>query len=391
MDDKIKVLVIIGLAGILGISIFLNLQVYGAKKSLEQELEFMRAENASLTKKVEEAKKENKKLQEQVSTLEADLSKTSQQKEELAKQKEELQKQYDAALKEKEKLLEKAKGEGAAFSAEAPAAAGTQAEQNYWAGILKIKTDLEMQLKNLQASNDQLKRDKGTLEMDLNNIMHEKRDLEDKLQYNTKMVDGMASELVKEKNLRFALQEKLNSIKSENASLRRQLNGLTNDRMKLEKKLAQLTDEKAALERQLNEADLFLKERLSTITDAKQQMEIIRSGVKPASATGAAKKESVELPPIVVRSQPEAAESALPKSAVEEEPRFGSILSVNRDHHFVVIDLGESAGVRVGDVFQVYKGRESIATIEVIQTRKAISACDIKRETKPISAGDSVR
>ncbi|MDD5254703.1 MAG: hypothetical protein PHR11_01460 [Candidatus Omnitrophica bacterium] len=208
MEDKIKVAIIIGLTVVLALSIFINLQTYGAKKSLETESEYIKAENASLSKKVDEARRENKKLQEQIQTLESDLGKSSQEKEDLLKQKEDIQKKYDVLSREKDRLsadrLKTAAGSASPETEEVPQ---TLAEQNYWAGVLKAKTDAELQVKNIQVSNEQLRREKSTLEMDLNNLMQEKKDLEDKMQYNDKMLDGMAADLVKEKNFRFELQE----------------------------------------------------------------------------------------------------------------------------------------------------------------------------------------
>ncbi len=95
-------------------------------------------------------------------------------------------------------------------------------------------------------------------------------------------------------------------------------------------------------------------------------------------------KESVELPTIVVRPQPES-------SAQESKEVSGNILAINKDNSFVIIDLGLDTGIKVGDTFQVQRDNKFIATIEVIQARKNISACDIKKETEPIKVGDSVR
>jgi hypothetical protein len=69
----------------------------------------------------------------------------------------------------------------------------------------------------------------------------------------------------------------------------------------------------------------------------------------------------------------------------------GKILSVDRDNNFVVIDLGIDVGIKIGDTFQVYRGDRIIATIEVIQARRGIAACDIKKEYLSIIAGDTVR
>jgi hypothetical protein len=56
------------------------------------------------------------------------------------------------------------------------------------------------------------------------------------------------------------------------------------------------------------------------------------------------------------------------------------------------VDLGEESGIRAGDSFRVYRdNNQEIATVEVIQVRQNISACDIKKETVSIKIGDTIR
>jgi hypothetical protein len=69
----------------------------------------------------------------------------------------------------------------------------------------------------------------------------------------------------------------------------------------------------------------------------------------------------------------------------------GRILSTDLANNFVVIDLGEDAGVSMGDVFKVSRDGEEIGSIEVIQVRNTISACDIKKKTTTFKIGDTVK
>lgn len=105
MDDKTKLIIIISLAAVLLISLVVNLQIYGAKKTVEQELGYAKSENESLSKKFQESRKENKELQEKLDTLTSELNKISQDKEELQRQHEEMTKKYDALLVEKENWM----------------------------------------------------------------------------------------------------------------------------------------------------------------------------------------------------------------------------------------------------------------------------------------------
>jgi hypothetical protein len=105
------------------------------------------------------------------------------------------------------------------------------------------------------------------------------------------------------------------------------------------------------------------------------------------------KKESIELPPIVVRPQTE--KISAPQEQIQEPipeiPSAGKILAVNRDDNFAIINMGEDLGIRVGDTFQVYRKGKPIAIIEVIKTRRSIAACEIKTEITPIQLEDTIR
>jgi hypothetical protein len=71
----------------------------------------------------------------------------------------------------------------------------------------------------------------------------------------------------------------------------------------------------------------------------------------------------------------------------------GKVLTINRENNFIVIDLGSDNGVKVGNIFSIYRdiGGKSIADVEIIQLRKNISACDIKKESVSIHVGDVVK
>lgn len=257
--EKTKVIIMAILGGALAISLLLNISVYGAKKALEQELQYSKAENLMLTKKLEDLRKENKRFQEQITALISDLKKVSEEKEASQKEIGALNKERDKTLKEKDELAERLKAQA-------------------------IATD-------------------------------------------------------------------------ENAALKQQLASLNSGKAELEKKLGELSEEKGKLELKIKEME-------------------------------AAKEGSIELPAIVV--SPRQGKAAAGNEG-EGPAKPGSILSVNKENNFVIIDLGQEQGVKAGDTFSVYRRNQQVAIIEVIQTRSSISACDIKKEIQPVEAGDSIK
>ena len=61
------------------------------------------------------------------------------------------------------------------------------------------------------------------------------------------------------------------------------------------------------------------------------------------------------------------------------------------ENNFVIVNIGEGTGVRLGEQLSVYRDSKYIAKLEVIQVRKDISAADIKEQSSKIKVGDSVR
>ncbi|MFC1805172.1 hypothetical protein ACFLZ3_05050, partial [Candidatus Omnitrophota bacterium] len=102
-------------------------------------------------------------------------------------------------------------------------------------------------------------------------------------------------------------------------------------------------------------------------------------------------QDSVELSPIVVR--PFGAEIYEPEIGALEVSRVlsGEVLAVNKGNNFVVIDLGSDAGLGVGDTLRVFRNNYAFATIEVIQVRAGIAACNINQSIGPIRAKDQVK
>ena len=388
MEDKIK-FVAIGLAAALLISVFANFQSCNSRKAAELARDALKEENASLAKKVEDGIKDKKEIENKFGALKEELDKLAKEKDELASRRDELQKQYEALVKERDATQERLKDQiGEARQGVSESASSK--EESYWAKVLKDKTDLSVrveglrsELERLKIANEQLKRDKGSLELDLKNLARDKEILEQQVQG----MDSISIDLVREKNAKMKIQDNLAAVKKENSSLRRQLRYLGSRKTYLENKLQKLQEDKAALQRQFDEMGTMLESKMYQMGDVKEKLQAIRSGEEPE--TNEPKKESVELPPIVVRPGSEMPAPAERISAATEG--IGRILEVNRESKFIIIDLGEDYGLKIGDIFHVYRSGKLVGTIEVVQARKGITACDIKEEKTPIKVGDIIK
>ena len=384
MEQKAK-LIIVGLIGVTLICLFLFIQALGIKQQLMRERDDLKSENISLTAKIDKLSSNLRGYEEKVRSLGSDLERVSQEKAELDKK-------YELVKKEREELAEKLKNQKQKQSETADRGSQNfvpQTDDAYWASILKAKTDLELQLGNvrnemrtLQINNEQLQRDKSTSEIELNNLKREKADLSRQLDYNKKLLDSIAQELVRETNDKTQIQNSYKTIHNENSILSRQLASLNTRKVNLERNLQELNEDKNVLKRRINEMESMLTDKLTQIDGLKGRIENVKSGIPVEE-----KKESIELPAIVVKPQ-----SGAP--GVEEESGstlMGRVMAVNKDNNFVIVDLGDEAGIKVGDALRVYRADKPIANIEAIQVRRNISACDIKKQGTPIKIGDTVR
>ncbi len=273
--------------------------------------------------------------------------------------------------------------------------------------ISKERRSLQEKVSALTNELGKASQEKEDIQRQYEAIMKERNELVDRvaaLQKDSNKLRSDLDSLAREKQqLGKNLENNFAPIKQENTQLRQQLEEIKALKVKMEAELKQLTGEKSDLENKLNEIDSFLAQKLSKskYQSLKEQIGNIRSGNTPApqaqvtqppakaQQSPRSEKESVELPAIIVKPQGKE-EAPADKNAVAKPS--GSILEVNRENGFVIIDLGQEIGVKPGDVFRVYRqGQDSpIATLGVIQVRQKISACDIKEESTPIDAGDLV-
>jgi chromosome segregation ATPase len=385
MDQKTK-LIIIGLIGFSVVCLFLFMQATSSQQMLTRERNDLKSENATLISKVDRIESDLKANQVKIASLQDEKAKAIQDINDL-------QKKLDLVNRSRDELVERLKSQrkeevsGAGQQETAP-----QDTDAYWGRILKAKTDLELQLssiqgelKSLQASNESLQRDKSVLEIDINSLRNEKQDLLRQLDYNQKLLDSISQDVVRERNDKVAIQESFKAIKAENKVLSRQLKNLNSHKADLDKKIQDLQEGKSAIEKRLSEMETMLTERVSQVNSLKEDLDAIRSG-KPVADLDKKFKESVELPAIVVRSS-----SPIEKTETGAAAFPGKVLAVNLDNNFVVIDLGSSSGMKSGDRFSVYRDGKQIGSIEVIQVRDNISACDIKRMSTPLKTGDNIK
>lgn len=413
MQDKVKFIAIAVIAILLVTLIYYYNTSQTQIKNLTTERDSLLQVKADLEAKNSKLTIDLKTTGDQLKLTQADLEKVNGEKQELQtrvdgllQNEATLRAELDGVKKQLEELQKnKEKPEERQSNVDQFMSKPTQSisDELYWAAILKKKADLELQLDAIQADNkaikmasDQLKVDKNTLTLELTNIIREFDDSKRQFDYNQKMLDTISTELAREKNDKLQIAKTLNLLKTENKLLRHQVKLLADKKIDLESKVNKLVDKNTNLERNMTNMEIFVKEKILQMDSFKRQMETVSSDSQaeemiPASDRAAStiktstSSTAVQLPPIFVKSDDKLG------SKKADFGTSGSVMAVNSLGGFIIINIGEEAGVKIGDAFNVYRGNKLVANIEVIQNRQKISACDLKKEIIPVEIGDTVK
>jgi chromosome segregation ATPase len=419
MIDR-KLIVIIGLIVIIAAGAVFTFGKVNQVSLLQRDKTGLEEEKKTINDKLESMIKENRAFKEKITAFDERMEK-------LGTDKNEIQKRLEGAVKEKEDLknevkklnkdiaAEKGRSEiikSAPRSSEEATEAGSAGPEkdNYWAGILKNKAELELEVETLRddldalkETNEKLMQAKNGLSLELKSQSRGTRDSERQLMYNNKVIDSLTQELFREKSDKLIIQANLNSLEADNALLKDQLKNLDTRKVELENKFAELQAKNKVMENNLTRMELFIRQKVMQMDNLKaelgslQQPKIIsfesEESARPAALSrkeaGEPRKEAVQLQPIVVRPQDTGKGKTAP--AVVQANK-AEVMAINAENNFVIINVGENSGIKVGDRFRIHnKKRETISDVEVIQVRKNIAACDIKTQNYYIEVGDEVK
>jgi len=400
MNNKIKIL-LVGLAVVCAASLVIAFQLNTVNKALRndfaiKEQEFV-SERQSLSSQLNNLQIARKKLESELSELRGKFDVAVKERDDVKSKFDLVTKERASAvdrlqelIKENKPLTEEVAKLKETGGVSYTVSTTTSQDDAYWAKLVKDKAALEIEVQNLksQLSDAQLKGENAMeegrkLDLQFKTINQARMDLERKLVYNEKLAESLSEDLVREKRDKKAIADQLESIRQENFELKSRLMALGDKKTSLEGKLVDLQQEREILSKRLAELDQILQERVDQIIQVKDDLKAARTEAKEASTKDA---RVVQLQPIVVKAtEPQVASPA-------GKPGAGQILAINEENNFVIIDMGEQDGVKVGQTFNVYRNTEKIASLEVIQIRKEISAADIKSVTSgsKLKIGDLV-
>jgi hypothetical protein len=230
----------------------------------------------------------------------------------------------------------------------------------------------------------ELKQKNEGLQMELDNLKHKSEGLDQEIKYKSDLVNNLSLELARTKNDKKFLTDRLTVINDENSQLRQELKGLVQTKGSLQKSIVKLTQDKNKIEKELGSTETIVQNKIDEIWQIKEGLD----DTFKKAAEKSTSKDGIELPPIHVNSNVSKGEFDQGMS----DPGFsGKVVSLNEENNFIIVDIGESQGIQLGDNLSVYRDSKYIARLEVIQVRQDISAADIKDQWSKIQVGDIVR
>lgn len=210
----------------------------------------------------------------------------------------------------------------------------------------------------LQLQLDQVNAEYGALKAQLDTYKKKAMGLEEQVKQSQSIIDDLTHSIAQEKAAREEAAAKLNVLKQE-------LEGQKALRMELESKAAQAVVE--------------LETTRGLLKDLEAQKQELESKVKELQAN----TQNLELGKIVVGST-ELKKDQAAKAAGAVEPAApaqtkaggleGKVLVVNRDHDFIVINMGSKDGVKLGDKFYVYQADNLLGEVKIEKLHDSMAA-----------------
>lgn len=385
-------------------------EVTGYKKNLaaagEKQKE-LASENDQLKQQASEVLDKKTKLEEELTQLNTKIADFEVRIETLNSERDDWKGRYEKASKERDEAIAKMEDAAKKLEEQKKLAASQAAEnsyaeldpskqsENHWSGVLQEKAQLNLRIEKLEGDLNQsamdieeLKKRNSDLEMEINSLKQEKDELVRQMTLKTNVADNISVDLVREKNDKKAVIDQLEKMKQENLDLRSQVKELGTMKIALEKSITRLQEDKAVIEKKLIQSETVIQSRLDDVIKLKDDIRKA-SSAKP-------KEQEVMLPPIIVNGSSSQAKPEAPAAPQAPQPSAqrtisGKVVSVNQENNFVILDLGEKSGAKIGDRLSVYRDDGYIGELEIIQVRSDISAADIRKQSMPLQPGDSVK
>ncbi|MCK9614936.1 MAG: hypothetical protein M0R48_05455 [Candidatus Omnitrophica bacterium] len=371
--DKTKLIPVIFLILVLllgGAAIML----YTEKGKLAEDNKILAKDKGILTEERDNLRDSNNKLERDKQSYEERIQSITSKLTDIEKERDDWKKKFEDTSSERdalvEKLKEKPKVEVAQSATAGTTSAQTPISEEYWADFVKVKAALEVKVEDLNKQLNEAKlklseldRSNKELSSKLDELSKEKERVENEMEIKERTMRIVSRDLVSEREARKIAMEELNKLRGENVNLRRELVVLNKEKVQLQTNIMDVSEKKGVLEDKISGVENVMKEKSLELEELQKEL---TTTIKGDGKVASRETASVELPPIVVKS------GAGPRGLK------GEILAVNPEERFVVVNMGETSGVGPGNELKVLRKNKEIGRIQIIETRKDISAADIK-------------
>lgn len=378
-----------------------NTKIQEQLKAIEGEKNKIQADFTAVNERVAKADEELKKITQERDEWKARIEAIQKERDELAVK---LKEQSSAPVPEPQIVYKYIERPVEEKPKEEPAPAEAKKEtqtvdetaydnmgDSYWADVLKQKAQLEVEVNNLHKEVSasaveiaELKKENNDLQLEMGKLKNEKEFIEREIKNGKDLADALSMELARVKGDNKYSSERTAKLMEESDALRDQIKGLTSTKIALEKTIVRISEEKKDLERKLTDTERMVENKISEIWDIKESLN------KQVKDLAMSTKE-IELPPIVVSAGRPSAPEQEQKAAAVQVGLAGNVVSVNEENNFIIIDKGQGSGIAIGNKLNIYRDKDYIAQVEVIQVRPDIAAADIKEKKSKIKVGDIVR
>ena len=221
------------------------------------------------------------------------------------------------------------------------------------------------------------------LEKERDELTKAKTELETRTSDLTKQAKAVAEQLAQERRAREALTSELAQMRKDSSQFKTQMD--------------QERSDKQALTEDLSKAKQSYQALSNELTTLRQAKEALEKRVKEMLAQRAKEAEQIVVTNPAAGT-PQAGTSPAPVSAVStpglKKSAEGKVLVVNREFHFVVVNLGSKDGVRKGTRFTVLRSNKPIMAVEVDKVYDNMASANMLDEEKKgweVKEGDAVR
>jgi chromosome segregation ATPase len=379
--DKTKIIPIIFLIIIFGVA-GVAYKFYSDSQTLAGQNQTLTGERDELKEQIQGVQQQKNDLQKLVNNLQDKVNNINSELDLRSRALNELQDKYDVVVEEREILLEKLNNMSTAPVASAAVVSAPVQQNNerdaqalateHWADFVTAKAELQATVDNLnnelldvKTSLAEAEKKSQELSIKIDQLNKEKQQLESEIMFKKRTMDIMSRDLVSERETRKKAQDDLEKMRQDNIGLKRELVAANKETVKLANTIKDITNKKDALDKRVFEIDNILKEKAMALEELEQGL----SRAVKGGGDGIVTKDSasVELPPIVVK----------PDISGVKGLR-SEVIAVNPQEKFIIIDAGENAGMRPGMQLKIIRGDQEIGIVEIVETRRDISAADVK-------------